>query len=201
MVPFNLDGTQLRKMDKVPRLGKLITDEQFRDAVHIAVAPVTAGMEMHPGEHIGFIGDAYTVGTNASKLLGIVDPFLEGHVEEGERFYMFLYPNTITSLRHEWTHPVFEEEEALAGMEPTFFRLKGAVAEEKWITDFAENMGSNFHEIMAAADDYLESGEYLCRGGDFEGYSIPDEFWDKYEVIKRQKVSEGDRGTFLSCSC
>lgn len=191
-------------MDKVPKLGNLITEEQHRDAVHIAVAPVTAGMEMYPGEHVGFAdtGDAYTVVTNAKKLIGIVDPFLsEKCVYPGERFYMFLYPNTITSLRHDWTHPAFQKEDELASMEPTFYKLKGAVEEEKWISDFAEGIGSDYDEIMEAAEAYLKTGEYLSRGGTFEGYSIPDEFWDKYEIIKRKRVEENDRGTFLSCSC
>jgi hypothetical protein len=120
------------KMDKVPQLGKLITEPQHRDAIHIAVAPVTAGMTLQPGDRIGFTdnGNAYTVIKDAKKIVGIVDPFLhEKTVHEGEMFYMFLLPNTITSLRHEWTHPAFEEEEALAKMEPTLHKLKGAVAE------------------------------------------------------------------------
>lgn len=191
-------------MDKVPKLGHLILDEQHRDAVHIAVAPVVAGMTMRPGDRIGFTdnGDAYTVVTNAKKSIGIVDPFLhEKAVYAGDRFYMFLYPNTINSLRHEWTHPEFEHENAVASMEPTLHRLKGAVAEEKWVTDFAENMGSTYAEIMEAAEDYLQHGEYLVRGSTFEGYSIPDEFWDKYETIKRTRIEESDRGSFLSCSC
>lgn len=191
-------------MDKIPKLGQLITDEQHRDAVHIAVAPVIAGMTMKPGDRIGFTdnGDAYTVVTNAKKSIGIVDPFLhEKAVYEGDKFYMFLYPNTITSLRHEWTHPEFEKEAALAELEPTLYRLKGAVAEEKWVSDFADNIGSNYAEIMQGAEDYLQSGDYLVRGGTFEGYSIPDEFWDKYEAIKRNTVKEEDRGSFLSCSC
>jgi len=191
-------------MDRVPKLGQLITEDQYRDAVHIAVAPVVAGMTLKPGAHIGFTdnGDAYTVVTNAKKLIGIVDPFLhEKAVYEGDRFYMFLYPNTINSLRHEWTHPEFEKEDDLAKLEPTLYKLKGAVAEEKWVTDFAENMGSTYEEIMAGADEYLASGDYLVRGGTFEGYHIPDEFWDKYEVIKRTKVLNDERGSFLSCSC
>jgi hypothetical protein len=188
-------------MDKIPKLGNLITDEQYRDAVHIAVSPVTAGEYLAPGQFIGFTGSAHTVGVDAKKIIGIVDPFLKHGVEEGQQFYMFLLPNTITSLRHEWTHPDFEKEDELAAMEPTFFKLKGAAAEEKWVTDFADNIGSDYNEIMAAADDYLAHGEYLVRGGTFEGYSVPDEFWDKYEAIKRKKVEENERGSFLSCSC
>ena len=190
-------------MDKVPKLGELITEPQPRDAIHIAVAPVTAGETLRPGQRIGFAteGDAFTVVGN-TPTVGIVDPFLhEKAVYKGDRFYMFLLPNTITSLRHDWTHPAFEKEDELASMEPTLYRLKGAVAEEKWVTDFAEGMGSTYQEIMDGADAYLLRGDYLVRGGVFEGYHIPDEFWDKYEAIKRKKVREEDKGSFLSCSC
>lgn len=190
-------------MDKIPKLGQLITDEQYRDAVHIAVAPVVAGMCLNPGEHIGFTseGDAYTVVTNAKKLLGIVDPFLDVAVNEGDKFYMFLYPQTITSLRHEWTHPAFEAEEEMAEYLPTFHKLKGAVEEEKWVAEFAERIGTNYNALMDAAHNYLKHGDYFVQGGDFEGFSIPDEFWEKYEAITREKIAEYDRGSFLSCSC
>ena len=189
-------------MDRVPKLGQLITEPQERDAVHIAVAPVIAGMEMYPGEHIGFAseGDAFTVVTNARKHIGIVDPFLkEKCVYPGEEFYMFLYPNTITSLRHDWIHPDFQKEDELATYQPTFNKLKGSPAEEKWVTELAERIGCTYTELMEAADNYQATGEYFCRGGDFEGQYIPDEFWEKYEIIKRETVS--DRSSFLTCSC
>jgi hypothetical protein len=186
-------------MDKVPKLGNLITDESHRDAVHIAVAPVTAGSDLYPGDRIGFVGNAYTVDTEAVPIIGIVDPFLNNVVLAGERFYMFLLPNTITSLRHEWTHPAFEKEDELSSMEPTFFKLKGAIAEEKWVADYAERIGTTYSELMEAAASYQATGEYFCKGGDFEGEYITEEFWDKYEIITRKPIDE--RGSFLTCSC
>lgn len=186
-------------MDKIPKLGNLITDEQGRDAVHIAVAPVIAGMEMYPGEHIGFVGNAYTVGTDADTLIGIIDPYLEAPVNKGDKFYMFLYPNTITSLRHEWTHPEFAAEDVLSELEPTIMALKGSPAEEKWVTELAESIGTDYHELMAAADAYQQTGQYFNKGEVFEGLSVPTEFWEKYEIIKRTTVT--DRHSFLTCSC
>lgn len=101
-----------------PQLGQLITDgERRRDAVHVAVAPVTAEGRLKPGMHVGFTrsndnnwaGDhTQVIDNDRFEFVGIVDPFLEEDVDAGQRFWMFLYPNTITSLRHVWSHPAWE---------------------------------------------------------------------------------------------
>src|SRR5262245_3338274 len=98
------------------KLGELITDPAAeRDAVHVAVAPVVAAEDLLPGQHVGFVtpGDHEQVGATAITV-GIVDPFLRQAVLRGERFWLLLYPQTITSLRHDWTHPAFDMPRALA---------------------------------------------------------------------------------------
>lgn len=97
-------------MQDVPRLGKLLDEhERRRDAIHIAIAPVTAAERLSPGQHVGLVRDGIEfVGTVAEEdQLGIVDPFLTEPIEEGQRFWMFLYQESITSLRHYWAHPQF----------------------------------------------------------------------------------------------
>ena len=91
--------------DTLGKLGRVITGTAERDAIHIAVAPVIAGERLSPGFHVCMIGDeAFAAGRD---LVGIVDPFLLVDVEPGQRFWLYLYPGSITSLRHEWTHPAF----------------------------------------------------------------------------------------------
>src|SRR5687768_16079234 len=94
-----------------PVLGKIITSAVQRDAVHIAIAPVIANERLKPGQPIGFKtpGDPTIVTGRGTRSIGIVDPFLMEEVVAGERFYIFLYPQTITSLRHDWTHPAFDQ--------------------------------------------------------------------------------------------
>ena len=92
-----------------PILGKLIEDgDRRRDAIHIAVAPVTAASDLIPGQRVGFVSNTdRELVTETDETIGIVDPFLTEPVKAGERFWLFLYPNTIQSLRHVWTHPAF----------------------------------------------------------------------------------------------
>lgn len=69
-------------------LGRLIISaNQLRDAVHVAIAPVTASMDLDPGQHVGFVkkGNIELVGV-VKNPIGIVDPFLRKKVWKGERF-------------------------------------------------------------------------------------------------------------------
>jgi hypothetical protein len=90
-------------------IGKLITDPgQGRDAIHIAVAPMTASAAMEAGTKVDAQGRCFSdCPIGQWKPVGIVDPFLPKPVQPGQRFWVFLFPDTVTSLRHVWTHPAF----------------------------------------------------------------------------------------------
>ena len=89
-----------------PVLGKLITGKVYRDAIHIPVAPVTAGHNLEPGDHVGFLPNG-KVGFVSNPIM-IIDPFLEASVKENDEVWAMVYPNTISSLRHAWSHPAFK---------------------------------------------------------------------------------------------
>ena len=109
------------------KLGTLLEGTEQRDAIHVAIAPVTAWQTLYPGQHIGFVdGGKVLVAPGIPVLIGIIDPFLETRVMKGERCWLFLYQNTVTSLRHEWTHPAFEKRP-----EPPLTRYRGDIEDDE----------------------------------------------------------------------
>lgn len=97
---------------ETPKLGELVTGTAARDAIHVAVAPVTAGHRLKPGQHVGLDEAGRSqpmLNSVGCKTVGIVDPFLlKDWVEEGERHWLCLYPGSVTSLRHVWVSPHFK---------------------------------------------------------------------------------------------
>ena len=180
-------------MSDLTNIGHLITTDQERDAIHVAVAPVVAGMTLYRGESIGLNSEGKAFTSHGDiKGIGIVDPFLKTDVAPGQKFWMFLYPNTIMSLRHDWTHPAFKKTES-----------KNNSASETWLRAFAarSDVDLDYDELMWAAKDFLRKGDYLCDGGRWESFDFPDDFWIHYENVTGIKVPEDKRRSFFSCSC
>lgn len=184
-------------------IGKIHSAEQERDAVHIALCSAVAGETLQPGQHVGFYAEhmARNVVTDkldgkfpATGLLGIVDPFLTQPVLTGQHFWLFLYPNTITDLRHEWTHPALETPGRV-------YLPAGCSPSEKWIREYASGLGITYHDLMDGAHEHVEYGGYLSRGGTLEGVSTSAEFWEHYEVVTGDTVPDDKKDNFFSCSC
>lgn len=178
------------------KLGNLIGPDARRDAVHIAIAPVIAAEKLQPGQHVGFVkqGDSEHVG-DCEEPIGIVDPFLKRMVQRDERFYLCLYPNTTTSLRHEWSHTAFmpePEREAFDMMKP------------RWrVEQFAKRMRMTFDEIMQAARDWAYEGMPATAGSTMYSDISCDEweqFWTDFGTLTG--TTQGNRGNmFDRCAC
>jgi len=177
-------------------LGKIIETSQNKDAIHVAVAPVFAAQLLRPGQHVGFKRKSSNEVEPLpdEQCIGIVDPFLRKPVYTGQRFWMFLYPYTITSLRHDWTHPAFEEASAAK----VIIENDGDL---EWLHSFAEKADLSYGALIEAAYDYLNNDEYLCQGGKWEGFGVPEEFWVHFEAVTGRLVLPQARGSFFSCSC
>lgn len=181
--------------DTQKSLGKLVQGNPERDAVHIAVVAVMAAGPLKAGMRVGFLKDG-RVGRLPQEVIGIVDPFLTESVDEGDKFWLFLLPNTITSLKHIWTHPAFEDESA---------RDSAKVASERWMRAWAVEHMSDYYgdgdkrSAEAAYADAIDAG-HTHNIGSYEDARdhIDGEWWSHWETITGQS---GDRESYFSCAC
>lgn len=179
------------------KFGELIEgDMPPRDAIHVAAAPVTASETLSPGEHITFIqADCELVGRSKVAAIGIVDPFLQAPVKKGQRFWMFLYPNTVTTLTHQWEHPAFEKRMELMG------RIKHGDSED-WLRRYAnEQLDTGYNALISGTRSYLKYDEYMVEGGKFEGIDLDPEFWYHYQRVTGEVVPTDKQHSFFGCSC
>lgn len=174
------------------RLGELLDATAQRDAIHIAIAPVVASQHLEPGEHVGFMPDG-RVGMRADKHIGIVDPFLPHGVDEGERFYLCLYQQTVTGMRHHWSHPDFSKEAQTAADLPE---------SEAWLRGFADEVGLSYGKLLEAATNYIEYGDYHVFPYDTPDccYGSMRTFWRHIEAVTGKRPQDDDSHPFC-CSC
>ena len=92
-------------------VGELIYGWANRDITHIAIMPVTVLFACAPGQHVHAHGIfAYEPDDMYKAKNAIIDPYLESSLMQGDKCYVFLYPDSITSLSHNWTHPDIDDE-------------------------------------------------------------------------------------------
>lgn len=177
--------------DALETLGTIIGASAGRDAIHLAVEPVTAAQDLQPGEHVGIHIDG-CVG-RSPKPVGIVDPFLKEAVRHGQKFWLVVYPRQITSLRHVWSHPDFPE----AGSIPGNVGLESTGHAAQWLREFVGKLDTSitYEEIIANA---AQSDGTMYFGDEIYG-EIPDEFWDHMETLTGKAFT--NRMSYFKCGC
>ncbi len=176
------------------KVGVLIDDTAQRDAIHIAVAPLKAGQVLQPGQRIGLINGDGVRESAAVPAIGIVDPFLREPVLIGQTFWLFLFPGTITSLRHAWTHPAFVQQ----------MREQDSTAV---LSSIAAKIGCSERDLLIRLDLYAK-GSSADDDSIHEGLnSLQDEMlinlmWSAYEAVRGKTVEpEIKSSTYFSCAC
>lgn len=174
------------------KLGSVITGDSHRDAIHVAVAPVVAAENLRPGQEIGFVDEAKTAVGHSTKPLGIVDPYLKAEVRRGQQFYILLFQNTVTGMRHEWQHPDFP-----AGS------LVDRGAAKQFVEGVAARVGLTFGELMDAAEGWARHHDYTYENTESYKdvpYETWREFWKQFEVLTGLRPDDVESHPF-TCSC
>ena len=159
--------------DPQTELGELITNPNTRrDAVHIAVAPVFASTPLVPGQCIKLERDTindWAIACDRQDAIGIVDPFLQNEVNQGERFWMFLLPNTITGLNYVWTHPAFEKSKF------AYFVPDDIEKSKEWLMTFVKERGlwGDYNDDYAEMyRDAVTAAETFERGTGYDHLTL-----------------------------
>lgn len=179
-----------------PTPGVLAGPNEQKDAIHVAIAPMEAAEIMSPGTHV-MVKDGKMM--RGSPCVGIIDPFLKMNVQPGDRAWLFLYPGTITSLRHDWSHPAF------AAPADTPAPMQPSPTAESALRAIAAMLDIGYTQLLAAADTWLETGEHEVQQGrdswrdEFPAYA--DEFWRLYSALTGKDVPPEKRTSFFCCSC
>lgn len=200
--------------DALETLGEIHTRAEKRDAIHLAVDPVTAGERLLPGQHIKVkngIAESSPIGGG----MGIVDPFLPRPVQSGERFWFVMYPRMVRSLRHVWTHPDFPDEPlpvpvpidpaavAEAARVEALDRAERALGGDvEYLTNYATELNMTYDEFMRVADEWIDTGYGYTGGSEAEGINFDSaKFWKCWERVTGREVPDERRHNFIGCSC
>jgi len=192
-----------------PNIGQLAPADAQRDAIHVAIAPVIAAERLPHGSAVAWAtGQEGTAVINVPwdhpNKLGIVDPFRTGFVNAGERFWLFLMPNTVTSLRHEWTHPAFPgvAQSQVSLEEPTRDEVLAAMRHvaRNYIVD--DNDYDDERTYLEIKTNWLGDGDIWAFARGFDMHSDPGDFWGPVEAkLGRPVPDKYKERTGFTCSC
>ncbi len=170
----------------------------LRDAIHVAVVSVTAGGLLCRGDRVKWYrkGMSVVACSHSEEAVGIVNPFMDNHYNPGKTVWIMLYPNTVTGMKHHWSHPDFDQtEDSLELAYATIDRM-------------AETLGMSSYDDCSARDRLIEYANEYCRhqsgcwGSDYYQADPQDweNFWKAYSVVTGNPRPTENRVPFR-CAC
>ncbi len=181
------------------RIGQLILGPQVKDAIHVAIMPVVAAENIPAGAHIGLSNDGKAC--RGTTHLGVADPFLKTKILAGDTFWMFMYPNTVANLRHDWDHP------ALAKIEKIKQKEKSITSRE-WLESYA--LRNVYGDTSYSASEAYEALINQVKGGDLTFYGqdchglgdVPDseELFEHLSAVLNREIGP-ENFSYFGCSC
>lgn len=163
-------------------VGQIIKDNPKKDAIHVAIFPATAEHQLYPGQHVGIRSDGITATPDSREKVGIVDPFIRESVYPGQKFWLFLYPNTVTGMRHEWEHPAFSNDS------------------RKIIEEIARDINVTYDEIIEKAHRYVNTGQRAFTNTESIWEVNWELFWKHFNILN-DTHHDPDEKEFFSCAC
>jgi len=144
-------------------VGKILVGEHHKDAIHIPVMPVFADEIIVPGAKLAKSenpkkqGFRVKTAFHPSDAIGICDPYLRTSTRIDDQFLMFLFPGTVTNLRHDWTHPNIK----LPNAPKAESTKRSRDYSKKWLQDLAKWAEIDFMFLMQAMKESHEKEDMV----------------------------------------
>ncbi len=177
-----------------------------KDAVHVAVVACEASTNLEVGAAVAIShrdADApLAFIANRKDSIGIVDPFIDDRfIKAGQRFWLYLFPRTITGLRHVWTHPAFD-----GVSDGSYASPSQRLASEKWLKDWCRandcpSYGTVLGRVLEWIDEGKDNVDFLYFYGQDAHAEIPPEFWVHMSVVTGHTIVGHDLPKYFQCSC
>lgn len=172
------------------QLGQLITNKQYRDAIHLAIAPAIANGVFKPGQHVKHIGDGVYDKCDPWESVGIVDPFLIHPTKKNDTFWLCLKPHSITTIRHVWCHPNAPDED-------------GTVTDQDYalLAITAEICGRSYNGLIADMNAFADNGDWIYENSEsYKDVSDWNPVWKAWERATGNQAPDNAWGPY-TCSC
>ena len=151
-------------VDALETFGTVFDTDMPRDAVHVACISGQAQERLQPGQHVGYKNGVITT---VGDKIGIIDPFIIGPIKFGERCWIFIYPRTVTGLRHAWEHPDIKSKESDVEEDPKWDPSKpweSPAGAAEYIAREAINVGVSVPRLMDGARNWITTGQGMYMG-------------------------------------
>jgi len=176
-------------------LGKVIEGDAERDAIHVAIAPAMAACKLHPGQEVGI--DGHGQANPTVQAIGIVDPFLKECVYAGTCIYVCLFPETVTGMRHHWSHPAFDNSADKSAESDSVVYLKA----------FAEDAYLSYDQLLDILENYCKHDEHFTQQGteaarEAYGQCNEEVFWKHVKTVTGlEKPAVSSWSAPFCCTC
>jgi hypothetical protein len=200
-------------MDSLNTIGTILTTEtDDRDAIHIAVLSAVAGERLRPGEQVALSHGTSNVAIRAldeygqRPSIGIVDPFigtrqaasdLVWEVKKGQRFWLFLHPNSVTGMRHHWQHPLVDTPAAIRSDAELWLRRFA----ERWGFDYDGLLETTLHPQTGRYENYVVAvGRALHHVSELgEDHAL---FWQHLSTLTGRTFDQAHQDKVIwTCTC
>lgn len=139
-------------INKKNLLGKKPQELGDKDAIHVAIVAVRAGLTVHPGARCGI--NEHREAVPDDKGVGVADPFLKAPVMRGESFWLLLNQDAVPNVRHVWEHPDVD-----------FTPPEREVVLNDVLNDAAKALGVTYQQLMDACASVVENDEAAAYPG------------------------------------